>query len=332
MSNKIFYIKNGSIDSTDISRKEFLRFLSLPKTKQAAEIKTMTMVHAFSMGETPTYRLSDDRSSYSSTEEKVNMGIDTKNSKNEKQETEKDVCKNSALLSPTASAKLQELVKTAGTYYLVDKLKNKNKLDRWRVGETIPENKRTKTTKNKKVNENQEKIFSHHEVGGLLSLVKRNDKYIIGTVNSSFEDGDKNGTNVPVGIAGFHTHPKGEYKRQDVTYAWPSGDDYHSILEKMIKEDCILHIVATMEGIYCISFSPELARLSKIDWKKMFKEKKTAEYKFALPQPGDRHSTPENYIKGLKNMKIFTVEFRKWSSKKPFTFYYPRGINGSCKV
>ena len=52
MSNKIFYIKNGSIDSTNISRKEFLRFLSLPKTKQAAEIKTMTMVHAFSMGGT----------------------------------------------------------------------------------------------------------------------------------------------------------------------------------------------------------------------------------------------------------------------------------------
>jgi len=169
-------------------------------------------------------------------------------------------------------------------------------------------------------------------VGGLLSLTKQGDKYVIGTIKSSYETGDNNGTNVPVGIAGFHTHPQGEYKRQNVEYAWPSGDDYHSILEKMIKEDCILHIVATMEGTYCISFSPELARLSKIEWKKMFKGKKTEEYKFALPESGDRNLTPKKYIESLKKMKIFTVEFRKWSSKKPFTFYYPQGINGGCEV
>ena len=146
----------------------------------------------------------------------------------------------------------------------------------------------------------QQKIFDHHEVGGLLSLIKRDGKYVIGTIKSSYETGNNNGTDVPVGIAGFHTHPQGEYKRQGVEYAWPSGDDYHSILEKMIKEDCILHIVATMEGTYCISFSPELARLSKIEWKKMFKGKKTAEYKFALPESGDRHKTPEKYIDELK--------------------------------
>jgi len=314
--NKIFYINTGIIESTDISRKDFLRFLSLPKTKQSEEIKTMMMVHAFSMGKTTS----------------KNKKINTSSKNYEHNNTDKDVCKNSALLSQNASVKLQELVKTAGTYYLVDKTNTKKKLDKWRVGETIPANKRTKTTENGKVDESQEKMFSHHEVGGLLSLVKRNDKYVIDTVNSSFEDGDKNGTNVPVGIAGFHTHPKGEYKRQNVSYAWPSGDDYHAILEKMIKEDCILHIVATVEGTYCISFSPELARLSKIEWKKMFKAKKASSYKFALPQPGDLRSTPENYIDGLKNMKIFTVEFRRWSSDKPFTFYYPRGINGSCKV
>jgi len=310
MSNKIFYIKNGSIDSTDISRKEFLRFLSLPKTKQAAEIKTMTMVHAFSMGKTRKSAADVKKETIKETVEK-----------------EGDICKNLALLSPASKKELQHLVKTAGTYYLVNvKVGEKKK------GTDIPRGKRTKTTKEGSVGENQEKIFDHHEVGGLLSLTKRDGKYVINTVKSSYESGNNDGTNVPVGKAGFHTHPKGEYKRQNVSYAWPSGDDYSAILEKMIKESCILHIVATMEGTYCISFSPELARLSKIDWKKMFKAKKTVEYKFALPQPGDSHSTPENYIDGLKNMKIFTVEFRRWSSDKPFTFYYPRGINGSCKV
>jgi len=174
--------------------------------------------------------------------------------------------------------------------------------------------------------------FDYHEIGGLLSLTKKGDKYVISTVKSSYMSGNNNGTNVPAGKAGFHTHPSREYVRQKVSYAWPSGDDYNSILEKMIKEDCILHIVATKEGTYCISFSPELARLSKVAWKKMFKENKTKTYKFQLPGLNDTISTPDKYIKKLKNMKIFTVEFRYWKDLKPFTFYYPKGINGSCSV
>ena len=48
--------------------------------------------------------------------------------------------------------------------------------------------------------------------------------------------GDENGTNVPEGKIGFHTHPAGEYIAQNVVYAWPSGDDYQAILDKMINE------------------------------------------------------------------------------------------------
>ena len=90
--------------------------------------------------------------------------------------------------------------------------------------------------------------FKHHEVGGLLKLKSSGSDYIVEVNKSSYMKGDKDGTNVPEGQAGFHTHPAGEYIRQQVSYAWPSGDDYMAILEKMIKEDCVLHVVATKEG------------------------------------------------------------------------------------
>ena len=182
---------------------------------------------------------------------------------------------------------------------------------------------------------NKKGKFLHHEIGGLLKIQKQTDNvYIIDTIKKSYITGDKNGTNVPKGKAGFHTHPAGEYERQKVLYAWPSGDDYLAILEKMIIEGCIFHIVATKEGIYVISFSPDLARASKKTMRKILKNKEPLSYKFPLPSVNTSNSTPELYMSKIKNLNLFLVEFVNWNDVekgKYFTFYYPT-IKNKCKI
>ena len=205
------------------------------------------------------------------------------------------LCKKKARLSSSAKEELTKLVHTAGT-----------------------KGKRGK--------------FNHHEVGGLLKLKPSGSEYTVEVNKSSYMTGDKDGTNVPEGQAGFHTHPAGEYIRQQVSYAWPSGDDYMAILEKMIKEDCVLHVVATKEGIYGVSFSEQLAKTDKDTLKKLLKEKATMVYKVGLP--GKNGETPQDYLRKINSFKnpIFTVEFRSWKSKKPFTFVFPLQKGGDCKL
>lgn len=173
--------------------------------------------------------------------------------------------------------------------------------------------------------------FVHHEVGGLLHGQEKNGIYYISVDKSSYMTGDENGTNVPEGKIGFHTHPAGEYIAQNVIYAWPSGDDYQAILDKMINENGVMHIVATKEGIYAVSFSPELAKTTKDHWKKLLKAKKPEEYKFALPSTND--VKPSDYIKKIKDKRIFTVSFSSWNDAiiKPFAFNYPKRDN-TCNI
>ena len=184
---------------------------------------------------------------------------------------------------------------------------------------------------------NKKGKFKHHEVGGLLQLKKTSGGYIVDINKSSYIDGNHDGTNVPKGKAGFHTHPAGEYVRQQVSYAWPSGDDYMAILEKMIDEECVLHIVATKEGIYIVSFSEELAKSDKPTMKSLLKKKATLAYKFQLPSSKEKDISPANYIKDLNRFenKIFTVQFLSWDSVKKgksFNIYYPLQKSGNCNL
>ena len=100
----------------------------------------------------------------------------------------------------------------------------------------------------------------------------------------------------------------------------------------MIKEDCVLHVVATKEGIYGVSFSEQLAKTDKATLKKLLKEKATMVYKVGLP--GKNGETPRDYLRKINSLKnpIFTVEFRSWKSKKPFTFVFPLQKGGGCKL
>lgn len=182
---------------------------------------------------------------------------------------------------------------------------------------------------------NKKGEFKHQEVGGLLDVIKHDDYYIVKPNKTSFLYGEKDGTDVPIGRIGFHTHPYGEYRDQGVKYAWPSGDDYMAILEKMLdpKENGIAHIVVTKEGMYVISFSPKGLELGKKHYKKNDTKKKMRKYKIGLPPIEERISMgPREYVKKIKNFRdpLFNVEFCDWNSQRKIPIYFPDN-QGSCE-
>ena len=181
---------------------------------------------------------------------------------------------------------------------------------------------------------NKKGKFEHQEVGGLFNVSRAGDHHVIHINKDSYIHGEKDGTDVPVGRIGFHTHPYGEYKDQGVKYAWPSGDDYRAILEKMLdpKEKGIAHIVVTKEGMYIISFAPEGLEKGKKFYKSVDNKKKTSKYKIGLPPTEEKVSmSPGEYIKKIKNFRdpIFNVEFCSWKSNKKIPVYFPDN-QGSC--
>ena len=174
----------------------------------------------------------------------------------------------------------------------------------------------------------------YKEFGGGLKFILRQGIFYFQPVKSSYIKGDKNGTNVPEFKANFHTHPSQEYLAQAVSAAWPSGDDYKAITEKINEEQMAIHIVATKEGIYIISLSREMC-LNPGGVKKI-KSKDTNKYKFSLPDIDKKGDTPRDYIRKVNKIKpaIFKVSFRSWNTsvKKPFLFYFPTELNKNCKL
>jgi hypothetical protein len=182
----------------------------------------------------------------------------------------------------------------------------------------------------------------HNEFGGALKFVKNNksnkpDYFIVIDEKIKIMTGTDNETDVPYGESGYHTHPALEYEAQKVKYAWPSGDDYMAILDKMINEKTILHIVATKEGVYIVSFS-ENGIIKGTKFLKTSKNKKySMKYKLELPNiKNDDFITPEKYIEKINQIpdedKIFNVQFLTWedASNEYFKFNYPKSYKKNC--
>lgn len=186
---------------------------------------------------------------------------------------------------------------------------------------------------------------NHNEFGGVLEFIKDKKKsyYFIKVDNKEkIISGKNNETDVPDGIAGYHTHPAKEYDTQKVKYAWPSGDDYIAILDRMISDGTIIHIVASVEGLYIISFSElgvmaykdNIFKNDKGDKKKIEHSRK---YKLRLPNISEKNSMdPKSYIEMINNIddkyRVFNVQFITWNqaNTKWFELKYP--FENTCNL
>ena len=101
----------------------------------------------------------------------------------------------------------------------------------------------------------------------------------------------------------------------------------------MLDEGCILHITATLEGVYIISFSPNGIIKGEEFLKYCRKNSKASEYKYMLPSCLEASNAmhPLEYLDRINakipdSQKIFHIEFLTWDQlhrQQSFKFYFP---------
>lgn len=177
---------------------------------------------------------------------------------------------------------------------------------------------------------NKDGSSSQKEISGELivsKIVKENEKiiYIIDVDKRSIQSGGEENVDVNPTRYNFHSHPEEAYVRHSVHKAWPSATDYLGFLQ--LGLNTIFHTVATIEGLYIISFTCHWGKsLNKVD-KKFIKK----HYKI---KHTEKH-TPEQYCNFVNNIKyknypIFKVQYLSWEkAREIINVYYPK-IAMSC--
>jgi hypothetical protein len=151
--------------------------------------------------------------------------------------------------------------------------------------------------------------------------------YIIDINKDSVESGQDEAVDVADTRFNFHSHPHQAYVNHSVQYAWPSVTDYLGYLQ--LGESTIFHCVATLEGLYIISFSAHWGQKLK-EVKKSFVDK-TFDIDHKEPY------TPEEYVQKVneilyKGFPIYNLRFFKWSNAgETFKVFFPQ-IGSSCLV
>lgn len=151
--------------------------------------------------------------------------------------------------------------------------------------------------------------------------------YEIDVNHSSIASGEEELVNVNRTRYNFHSHPREAYIRHSVHKAWPSIVDFNGLLDLGIET--IFHCVATIEGVYVMSFSKFWhSRVQDID-------KEFVNKNFDIDHK--KEMTPYQYVEKVNNIKlknhpIFHLWFFEWNkATTPFKIEYAP-IDGVCFV
>lgn len=171
---------------------------------------------------------------------------------------------------------------------------------------------------------------SQKELSGELyvgNVIKKGGEfiYVIEVNESSVESGQEEDVDVLATRYNFHSHPEQAYIRHSVDNAWPSLTDYLGYLKLGINT--VFHCVATLEGVYIMSFGSKWANnLKKVD------------RNFIMKNYHIDHKekyTPKSYVKKVNGIKykgypIYNVQFFPWEKAgKKFKVSYAK-IGISC--
>jgi hypothetical protein len=131
--------------------------------------------------------------------------------------------------------------------------------------------------------------------------------YIIDIDKSSVESGAEENVDVSATRYNFHSHPHEAYIRHSVDKAWPSVTDYLGYHK--LGNNTIFHCVATLEGLYVMSFSFYWgSKLNKVS-RKFIDKNFEIDHKEPL--------TPEEYVDKMnkvlyKKYPIFELKYFPW--------------------
>lgn len=147
---------------------------------------------------------------------------------------------------------------------------------------------------------------------------KQNILYLLDVDEKSVESGEEENVSVDSTRYNFHSHPEEAYARHSVSKAWPSITDYLGYLK--LGNNTIVHCVATLEGLYVISFGSYWCnRLKEVD--KNFVKKN---YDYPLDMKLNIDSYIERVNKTLyKGFPIFVVKYFEWEEAgTAFSVYF----------
>lgn len=108
----------------------------------------------------------------------------------------------------------------------------------------------------KKVIDNAE-----NNITNIIDTLIKNNISDLGSILS----GKENSVLATTGLIQFHTHPYGEYQKNNWTICFPSGPDFASFLHFFIMYNTIASAVITVEGLYIISINYNMCREGKLN-------------------------------------------------------------------
>lgn len=134
----------------------------------------------------------------------------------------------------------------------------------------------------------------------------------------------------------YHTHPLCNYKKFNVKTGIPSVHDYKSFYEAFINYNTVFHLVISIEGIYCISFSSDWIEMKEKN--KDIKDWILKSYKFKMGTPVNIYLKAVNnlrYLSSSNSLKIFDVQFLTWDelyNNGAYSVTTPRIFKGSNNI
>lgn len=160
---------------------------------------------------------------------------------------------------------------------------------------------------------------------------------LVSVDESTVSKGDKEEADYTLANGSFHTHPIEAYKNNNVGCAWPSKDDYRTVLHIFSEGYGLFHIVSTVEGIYIISFNNQVNRKDTIKHIDTYMNQIQSYFKFSYP-PFD--ITKEEKIEHIKKNlhyineeakpHIFHVQFFWWDQLPEVIEIDLKGMNDQC--
>ena len=170
------------------------------------------------------------------------------------------------------------------------------------------------------------------ERGGSLRIVNVHGKgsrrtFVIGVDEKSVQGGQLEGISLRPSRYNFHSHPQDAYLKHSVDVAWPSLKDYMGLLT--LGNRTIFHVVATMEGLYIMSFGPHWVERLKGVSKAFVRENYDVGYR--------RDLRPEEYARTVRAIKykgfaLFNVIYFPWGSAGTLFTVRFKARNGTCEL
>jgi hypothetical protein len=163
------------------------------------------------------------------------------------------------------------------------------------------------------------KIVENRKEGGRII-------HTLDIIASSLKSGSTDDVSASPTVYNFHTHPVSAYKMYKVKYGPPSVQDYTSIYTLCKTYHCVVHFVASIEGIYIVYLLPGVKGSKTNIIKTIEKNFKYNEKKVEL----------RAYIDKLNSMEIFSISLLDWQDPTlrtgiPIQFR-KSGEWGNCKI